>query len=463
MRFPLEPDPDQRHLLTEAVVRLLDDFYASLDRLPLDGVPLTDDDEALLARPPAENGRDVDEVMALVGVANKAGSLHPAPGHMAYIPNGGLFTGALGAFLASGLNRYTGVTLGAPGLARLEAVVVRWLEDLYELPEADAGGILLSGGSMANFTALVAARSRRLPENFLDGTLYVTPHAHHSIGKAARLAGFPPDRIRVVGTDDDLRMDVESLAAAVSEDRRRGMIPFMVVGSAGTTDSGAIDPLSDLSTFAHEQGMWFHVDAAYGGFFQLTERGRKRLVGISAADSITLDPHKGLSIPFGVGALLVRDRSALVDANTGKGAYLQDQWESDLDFSSLGPELTRPYRGMHVWLPLQVHGVGAFRAELDDALDLAEHAYDRLREADWVEKVWRPDLSIVAFRCPNDERARSALRSANASGRVFLSSTAIGGRYVLRVAILNRRTTRAHVDEALDLLAGGYAGQPPND
>lgn len=456
MSFPLEPDPSQRHLLTDAVTRLLDDFYASLDRLPLHGQPLTDADVDLLDRGPTEAGRDLDEVMGMVQVANQAGSLHPAGGHMAYIPNGGLFTGALGSFLASGLNRYTGVTLGAPGLARLEATVLRWLGDLYELPETDAGGILLSGGSMANFTALVAARTTCLPEDFLAGTMYVTPHAHHSVAKAARLAGFPPSRVRVVPADADLRMDLEALAARVSSDRREGLTPFMVVGSAGTTDSGAVDPLSDLSTFAHEQRLWLHVDAAYGGFFQLTERGRKRLVGISSADSITLDPHKGLSIPFGVGALLVRDRSALVDANAGKGAYLQDQWESDLDFSSLGPELTRPYRGMHVWLPLQLHGVAAFRAELDQALDLAEHAYDRLRRADWVEKVWRPDLSIVAFRCLDDARARRALKEANASGQVFLSSTSVDGRYLLRLAILNRRTTRHHVDTALDLLTSGY-------
>jgi aromatic-L-amino-acid decarboxylase len=456
MSLPLEPDPGQRHDLIGVVTRLLDDFYASLGDLRVDGLPLTEPDQSLLALPPGENGRDPDEVMEMVKVANRAGSLHPAGGHMAYIPNGGLFTGALGALLASGLNRYTGVTLGAPGLARLETTVIRWLGDLYELPGADAGGILLSGGSMANFTALVTARTSRLPEDFLAGTIYVTPHAHHSVAKAARLAGFPPARVRVVRADDDLRMDLDALAAQVGSDRKEGLLPFMLVGSAGTTDSGSVDPLSDLASFAHEQALWFHVDAAYGGFFQLTERGRKRLVGISAADSITLDPHKGLSIPFGVGALLVRDRTALVDANAGKGAYLQDHWDSDLDFSSLGPELTRPYRGMHVWLPLQLHGIAAFRGELDKALDLAEHAYDRLRHAHWVERVWRPDLSIVAFHCPDDTRSQRALQTANDSGRVFLSSTSVGGRYVLRLAILNRRTTRAHVDDALDLLAEGY-------
>ncbi|MFP3913850.1 MAG: pyridoxal phosphate-dependent decarboxylase family protein [Actinomycetota bacterium] len=456
MSIPLEPDPEQRHELTQAVSRLLDDFYASLDGLPLNGTPLQPEEEQLISTPPPERGRDPDEIMGLVQMANKAGSLHPAGGHMAYIPNGGLFTGALGSFLASGLNRYTGVSLGAPGLSLLEATVLRWLREIFELPEANAGGVLLSGGSIANLTALVAARTARLPEDFLGGTTYATAHAHHSITKAARLAGFPASRIRVVPVDEDLRMNVEALTGRIEADRTEGLKPFLVVGSAGTTDSGAIDPLSDISSVADEQGLWFHVDAAYGGFFQLTERGRKRLVGIGAADSITLDPHKGLSIPFGVGALLVRDRSVLVDANSGRGAYLQDHWEDELDFSSLGPELTRPYRGMHVWLPLQLHGVAAFRTELDEALDLAEHAYDRLRRAEWVEKLWRPDLSIVAFRCPDDQRSRRALEAANGSGHVFLSSTSVDGRYVLRLAILNRRTELAHVDTAIDLLAEAY-------
>lgn len=374
---------------------------------------------------------------------------------MAYIPNGGLFTGALGAFLAAGINRYTGVTGAAPGFAHLESIVLRWLEELFELPEHDAGGVLLSGGSMANFTALVAARTARLPEDFLTGTIYVTSHVHHSITKAARLAGFPADRVRVVSVDGDLRMDTDDLVARVTADRKAGMSPFLVVGSAGTTDSGTVDPLGDLATVSHEQGLWFHVDAAYGGFFQLTERGRKRLVGIGTADSITLDPHKGLSIPFGVGALLVRDRAALLDANEGKGAYLQDQSGDTTDFSSLGPELTRPFRGMHVWLPLQLHGVAAFRAELDEVLDLAAHAYERLKDAGWVERVWRPDLSIVAFQCHDDEAGRRALDAANASGRVWLSSTTVDDRYTLRLALLNRRTTLGHVDDAIDLLGAG--------
>jgi aromatic-L-amino-acid decarboxylase len=460
MPLPLEPDPDQRRDLLDAVTAFLDEFYSSLPDLPLFGTDLDSDQTARLSRPPSEEGRPIDEVLDLVGIANRPGAMHPAAGHMAYIPNGGLYTGAVGAFLAAGLNRYTGVVAAAPGFARLETTVIAWLRDLFELPES-AAGVLLSGGSMANFTALVAARTARLAEEFTTGTIYVTPHAHHSIEKAARLAGFPTRRVRIVPVDADLRMDTRALVAMIVSDRAEGLAPFLVVGSAGTTDTGAIDPLADLASIARDHGMWLHIDGAYGGFFQLTERGRKRLVGLGAADSITLDPHKGLSIPFGVGALLVRDRATLTDANEGKGAYLQDQPDNGggdgaLDFSSLGPELTRPFRGLHVWLPLQLHGVAAFRAELDRMLDLADHAHRRLREFDFVEKVWRPDLSIVAFECFDDVRARDALASANASNRIAISSTSIEGRYTIRLALLNRRTERRHVDEVLDLIAQSY-------
>ncbi len=453
MSIPLEPDESKRRHLVAGVTSFLDAFYADLPHLPVGGVQLDADQVRALSAPPPEEGRSLEAALQLVAIANRPGSLHPAGGHMAYIPNGGLFTGALGTYLAAGLNRYTGVAGAAPGLALLEKTVIRWLEELFELPEEGAGGLLLSGGSMANFTALVAARTRRLPEDFLSGTMYVSSHVHHSITKAARLAGFPPRAVRTVPTDDDLRIDIDVLVSMVEEDRRQGRRPFLVVGSAGTTDTGTVDPLADLATVAHDQGLWLHFDAAYGGFFQLTDRGRKRLVGIGAADSVTLDPHKGLSIPFGVGALLVRDRNTLLEANDATGAYLQDDHDDAVAFSSLGPELTRPFRGMNVWLPLQLHGVSSFRAELDGALDLAEHAYQRLRRAAWVERIWRPDLSIVAFQAADDHAARHALEATNASGSVHISSTSIGDRYTLRLAILNRRTEQAHVDVAIDLLA----------
>ena len=228
----------------------------------------------------------------------------------------------------------------------------------------------------------------------------------------------------------------------------------MVVASAGTTNTGAVDPIDAIADFAKAEGLWLHADAAYGGFFQLTERGAQVLAGLELADSLALDPHKGLSIPFGVGALLVRDESALVDAHQGRGAYLreEDAYLGIRDIASLGPELSRPFRGLAVWLPLHLHGVGPFRDALDASLDLAQRAYARLGIIEGIDASWRPDLSIVAFSFDDDEMGRKALEAVNADRSVHLSPTTVDDRFVLRFAILNRRTTAEHVDHAINLI-----------
>jgi aromatic-L-amino-acid decarboxylase len=313
---------------------------------------------------------------------------------------------------------------------------------------------------MANFTGIVTARTVKMGDSFGAGVIYVTPHTHHSAAKAARLAGFRQDQIVSVAVDEDLRLDVDALERQVHTDRAAGREPFLVIASAGSTDTGTVDPLVEIADLSARESLWLHVDAAYGGFFQLTDRGRKTLAGLDRADSIALDPHKGLSIPFGVGALIVRDEGALVDAHQGRGAYLRDE-DSYLgvrDIASLGPELSRPFRGLSVWLPLHLHGVAPFREALDSSLDLAEHAYERLRTIEGVDACWKPDLSVVAFKFEDDELGRAAWEAVNADRTVHLSPTIVDGRFVLRFAILNRRSTREHVDHAIEIIEKVLAG-----
>lgn len=421
--------------------------------MPASGEPLDPQVIHELARPPSETGRSLDELLAVIEAAGESGIYHPSGGHMSYIPNAGLFDAAAAEFLAAGLNRYTGVASAAPGFSAIEHGVVRWMCDLFDFGPA-AAGLLLSGGSMANFTGVVTARTAMLADDFGTGVIYVTPHTHHSAAKAARLAGLRSDQIVTLAVDEDLRLDVDALRDRARSDRADGRRPFLVIASGGTTDTGTIDPLPDISEVAREGEMWMHVDAAYGGFFNLTERGHERLRGIEKADSIALDPHKGLSIPFGNGALVVRDEARLVDAHQGRGAYLRDEdnFEGIRDIASLGPELSRPFRGLPVWLPLHLHGVAPFREALDVSLDLAEHAHRRLSSIEGIDARWRPDLSIVAFRFTEDSVGRAALEAVNADGHAHLSPTTIGGRFVLRLAILNRRTTSEHVDRAIDII-----------
>jgi aromatic-L-amino-acid decarboxylase len=310
---------------------------------------------------------------------------------------------------------------------------------------------------MANFSAIVTARRSRLPEDFLSGSICVSEHVHASVTKAAMLAGFPIANVRAVPADDALRMDVDALRRRIAEDRAEGLTPFAVVASAGTTTTGAIDPLDAIADVAAGEGLWLHADAAYGGFFRLTDRGRERFRGIERADSITLDPHKGMFLPYGTGALVVRDGRLLREAHhIGTSAYLQDlAADAQIpNFAEYSAELSRDFRGLRVWFPLKLHGVAAFRDALDEKLDLAEHLYESLVEVPELELPWRPELSVVPFRLrgADDDANRRFLDAINDSKRVFLSSTVIDGRFTLRACILSHRTHRDRVDECIDIV-----------
>ncbi len=455
----LEPDRRERESLTDPVLDFLQSWLDDSEGMPAVGPELEPETVARVMVPPAESGRALSEILADLELAGRSGIYHPSGGHLSYIPNGGLYTAALAELLAAGLNRYTGVTTAAPGMVAIEQGMIRWMTSLFDMGDK-ASGLLLSGGSMANFTGIVAARTALLGDEFGKGVIYVSPHTHHSVAKAARLAGFRNDQIRIVEVDDDLRMRTESLRSSVVSDRDAGRQPFLVVGSAGTTDTGTVDRLDAVADVADENGLWLHVDAAYGGFFILTERGRTVLSGIGRADSMSIDPHKGLSMPFGLGALLVGDEKHLVDANSGRGAYLREE-ENPLglrDITSLGPELSRPFRALQMWLPLHLHGVAPFRNALDTCIDLARHAYRRLSTIDGLETPWEPDLSIVAFRFEDDDVGRAAVAAVNEDGVAHLSPTTIADRFVLRFAILNRRTTQDHIDHVIDIIEKTLVG-----
>jgi aromatic-L-amino-acid decarboxylase len=380
---------------------------------------------------------------------------YSGPGYLAYIPGGGLYTAALGEFLAQGLNRYVGLWQPSPAIVQLEENVTRWLCDLFDFPEG-AQGILTTGGSLANLSAVVTARHARLGSDFLDGTYYVTDQAHGSNTKAATIAGFAERNLRIVPTDEALRMDADALASMIAADRDAGKRPFLVIGAAGTTNTGAVDPLDAIADVAEREGLWFHVDAAYGGFFQLTERGRATFRGASRADSVTLDPHKGLFLPYGTGGLIVRDREAMRDAHFEGAAYLQDLPPTGElpNYNELTPELSRDMRGLRVWFPLVLHGVAAFRAALDEKLDLTIRIDHALRDDPNIEVGWNPELTVVAFRMRGGDEAatRELLARINASKRVFLSSTLIRGAYWLRVCIVSHRTHADRIDECAAII-----------
>lgn len=427
--------------------------------------------EQLLRQLPSgipENAISMSEALERISGAAKLG-MHPAtPGYLAYVPGGGIFASALAGFISLALNRYVGLAAASPGMVRFEQDVIKLFASELGLP-GGSGGILTSGGSMANLSAIVAARVEAFGEDgdFSKATLYLSEEAHRSMAKAARIAGIPAANLRTVATDSALRLDVLSLARMVSQDRADGYRPFLVAATAGTTNTGAIDPLVDIAELCRREGIWFHVDGAYGGMFVLTAEGKQLLRGIERADSITLDPHKGLFLPYGCGALVVRHVATLLKAHAENASYLQDLTHvaEEPSPSELGPELSRNDRGILVWLPLALHGLEAFRAALADKLELTRYFCDALRDLP-VEIPVEPELSIVAFRLPRNpgeslgdwnQRNRAWLERINNRRRVHLSSTLLsmagGDVFTLRVCILSFRTDRRRIEMALEELA----------
>jgi aromatic-L-amino-acid/L-tryptophan decarboxylase len=449
-----------RALIDAAADRALEHIDA-LDAMPATGLERS---SVVPARWPTEplpeSGVDaaalLDDVLARTEISlNAAG-----PGFLGYIPGGGLPHAAVADLLTGLLNRYVGVSAVAPALARLEANVVTWLVQIVGLP-TDAFGTLTSGGSVANLGAIVTARTDRLGDDLRGAVLYCSDQTHHSVDKSARVAGLPADAVRRIETDAAFRLRVDALQHAIDEDRRNGRRPFMLVANGGTTNTGAIDPLPALATIAQRESLWFHVDAAYGGFFTLTDRGRCALAGIERADSVVLDPHKALFLPYGTGALLVRDPRRLQRAHAVQSEYLPPR-PSDpgaYDFADLSPELTRPFRGLRIWLPFKLHGVGAFRRALDEKLDLARWLAAELAASGSIDVLGPPELSTFAFRLPpagggaaDDARNHAFLERINAPGRVLLTGTVLRDRFVLRASIVSFRTHADRIEEARDII-----------
>ena len=392
------------------------------------------------------------------------GILPASGGQLGYIPGGGLFPSALGDFLADISNRYSGVAFAGPGAARMEGALVDWMCRLVGYPR-DAAGDLTSGGSMATLSALVVARDVHGigPAEIPDSCIYLTQQAHHCIGTALHVAGLSRVRKRIVPMDPRYRLNVAALEDMISEDLGQGLRPWLVVGSAGTTNTGAVDPIEAIAGAAGRHRLWFHLDAAYGGFFLLCEEGRQKLQAMQRADSIVMDPHKGLGIPYGTGAVLVRQGRQLAESFSYYADYMQDAKHTGYDPEAeyapadYSPELTRPFRGPRLWFPLKLFGLAPFRASLGEKIWLARYFHQQIAATPGFETGPDPDLSIVTFRYrprqgDANEFNRRLLAAVHDDGKVFITSTLIDGVFTLRLAVLNFRTHLEQVDYLLDLL-----------
>ena len=385
-----------------------------------------------------------------------------APGYLAYIPGGGLFPAALADLIADTTNRFTGIWQAAPALVQLEANVLDWLRDWMQFPDGTRG-LLTTGGSMANFNAIVAARERHLGPEIRRGVLYASNQVHHSVLKSAKLAGIMPDRVRPIDVDDQFRMRPADLTDAVARDRAAGLTPFMVVSTAGTTNTGAVDPLPAIADICAAERLWHHVDGAYGAFFHACPELRPLLAGLPRADSLTLDPHKGLFLPYGTGALLVRDGAALRAAHEATAPYLPPMPDAAefYDPSQHGPELSRGFPGLRVWLCVKLIGAARLRAAIAEKRALAVEAARQVATIPGIVVDAPPQLSLFAFhlgwpgasRDAENAATRQLLERVTARGRVMLTGCTVAGRFLGRVCVLSFRTRRPQIDACVSDLA----------
>lgn len=456
----LEPDDPQRQIMTEAVLAYADEFLRNIHALPA-FAPSNTKGIGLYDSPIQDERISIDEALNLIKNNVDIPGLNPASGgHLGYIPGGGLYHSALGDYLAAVTNRYAGVFFASPGAVRMENMLLDWMAAIIGYPKT-SGGNLTSGGSLANLVGIVAARDHHdLKGRDLErSVIYLTHQAHHSIDKAIRIAGLKECVVRHIPLDGSYRMIPSELERAITSDRSAGLNPWLVIASAGTTDVGAVDPLSEIGDLARRLGVWFHLDAAYGGFFVLCESGKNVLRGMETPDSVVMDPHKGLFIPYGSGAVLVRDKQKLLASHHYQANYMQDALSStdELSPADLSPELSKHFRGLRLWLPLKLAGVAPFRAMLEEKIQLARYFYQTVRLIDGIEVGPMPELSVVTFRyVPRsgdaNEFNKKLVHEIQMDGRVFLSSTVLDGKVTLRFAALSFRTHQDTVDQALEIL-----------
>lgn len=398
-----------------------------------------------------DHPRKMEDVLTFLKINVDSPGINPASGgHIGYIPGGGIFPTALGDFLADITNRYAGIFFANPGAVRLENQLIRWMCQLVNYP-GNALGNLTSGGSIANLIALTTARDYHKieDEKIRKAVIYLSEQTHHCVHKAIRICGLANSIIRNCKLDEYYRIDANALEQQIKRDKQNGLIPFLVVASAGSTDVGAMDPLDRIGDIASSHGLWFHVDAAYGGFFILVDQLKSLFKGIEKSDSLAIDPHKGLFLSYGLGAVLVKNVKALQQSHQYQANYMQDAFMNpeDLSPAELSPELTKHFRGMRMWLPLQLLGVEPFKYALEEKVFLCRYFYNEIQKHGF-EVGPNPDLSVCIYRYIETEENlnhfnRRLIQKIHEDGSVFLSSTTLNGVVWLRLAVLCFRT---HID-----------------
>lgn len=417
---------------------------------------------ALFREPPPQEGQDLETVLDAAGKHIFSNVMHvDHPRFFAFAPSPSNFVSAMADALAGGFNVFTGVALEGSAAAEIEVTVLDWLREICGLPEP-AGGVLVSGGSMANLTALATARKIALGEEWRHATLYCSDQTHSSVGRAVSILGFRAGQLRTIPSDGEFRIQLDSLRKTIHQDRTNGLRPFCVIANAGTINTGAVDSLSEIADICKDERMWLHADGAYGAAALLTDEGKEALGGLELVDSVSIDPHKWLFQPYGIGCVLVRDPMWLEETFRVLPEYLREvlSWGQGVNFSDRGPELTRRFRALKLWMSVKAFGLAAFRSAVETGLANARFAEKQLRSNAAWEVLTPASLGVIAFRYRPVGRPESELNRINlaisqrciAEGFAMVTTTELRNKTALRLCTINPRTTKEDISGTIRYL-----------
>jgi aromatic-L-amino-acid/L-tryptophan decarboxylase len=458
---PLEISPEEFRRLAERVVTLSADYLRSLDSRSTFPSTSGAESERLFRKPLSEEGMGGEALLGLGDVIEHSRIQNGR--FFGYVLGSGEPVAAVGDLLASVLNQNVTAWRSGPAAATIERTVVDWLAQAIGC--AGFRGSLTGGGSPANLMGLAMAREAKLKANegglqtVSQGVIYASEQVHMSIPKSVALLGIGRANLRLIATDEKFRIVPEELEQAIRRDKAAGKIPIAVIGTAGTVNTGAIDPLSEIAAIAGRHGLWFHVDGAYGALAAIAAPGK--FVGLDRADSLSLDPHKWLYQPLDCGCLLYRDSQAAQAAFSCTADYARALSSDPIEgfvFFEESLELSRRFRALKLWLSLRYHGLAAFRAAIQNDLDLAQRLTAKIAMQPDLEVVAAGDLSAVCFRYVGDgrmpeeelnQRNADVLKRVIQRGRVYLSNATLRGRFCLRACIVNHRTTEADVEAVI--------------
>jgi glutamate/tyrosine decarboxylase-like PLP-dependent enzyme len=464
-RVPLQLSHDEmRALGSQALDLVIQHFETNRETSVAVTLPRAQTERMLRTALPeqATPVHELVEILARDVFPNALKSDHPR--FYAFVPSPTNFVSVIGDLLVSGHNLFAGHWMAASAAGQIEINVIDWLNELVGFPKKEGGGILVSGGSMANLSAIATAREAKLGGPNEKAIVYCSDQTHSSMAKGLRILGFRPEQKRTIATDDGFRLSIPALEAAIAEDRAAGRVPFCVVANGGTTNTGAVDPLGPLADVCAREKLWLHVDGAYGAAAVITERGKAALAGIERADSITLDPHKWLFQPYELGCLLVRDYTTLQKAfrveDEDHADYLEDvtRWvKNDVNFYECGVQLTRSFKALKLWLSLRAFGLGEFRRAIEIGFEMADHAERTLRAAGTWDVVTPSQMGVVTFRWRDSSKSateidaitRGTVEMMREDGYALVMSTALGGRAVLRLCPINPGTNRGEIEETI--------------